>query len=131
MAWYDVGAAFATMATGASAVTAAYVWTQGQLAERWQRRDAIRLRTWSGYIDIGGINAWRVRLVEEPTEPTSRVVVEIIDEDGRPRENAAHNMRQFVLKDAMLARVASPADYAYLIEIGKQRRQQGGFPIGR
>ena len=56
MDWLTTGADAGTMATGISALTAAYVWTRGRLRDWPQERAAIRLRNWHGYIMPNGID---------------------------------------------------------------------------
>jgi hypothetical protein len=38
---------------------------------------------------VGSINSWYVRLAEEPTEPSARVVLEVVDRVGKPDEDWA------------------------------------------
>lgn len=98
------GASLATMLTGVSAVTAAWVWIRKQWSEMKAQRAATQRRNWHGYIEITSINSWYVRLAEEPDEPTARVVIEVLDKNGQPHPNAAQNLRQRVTGDGMLAR---------------------------
>src|SRR5690349_7815462 len=95
------GADIATMATGLSAVTAAYVWTMGRFREWRQQKAAVTERNWRGYINPHGINVWDVRLAEEPDGPTSQVVLEVL---GKNAEIRADNLRQTVQRDGKLSR---------------------------
>src|SRR6266516_1215534 len=67
LSWWGIGADVGEMLTGRSAVTAAYVWTQGTVHAWNDQNKATRARNWHGYIAPGGINSWNVRLAEEPT----------------------------------------------------------------
>jgi hypothetical protein len=76
------------MATGLSAVTAAFVWSRSQV-RYWRQRAARSARNWHGYIELGGINSWYGRLAEDPREPATRVVLDVVDRDGSPDVNMA------------------------------------------
>lgn len=126
---WTVGADIAQMATGGSVVTATWVWTRGRWRGRQERKSATNLRSWSGYIETGGINEWYVRLVEQPGAPTGRVVLDVVDRDGEPDVNRAHSMRQHILGDGQLARVPTPEEYAFLIALRKERGYGKGSPV--
>jgi hypothetical protein len=126
---WDIGADIGAMLTGLSAVTAAYVWISGQVHARREHKDAISLRNWHGYIEVGGINTWYARLAEEPKAPTARVVLEVVDQDGNPRENEAHNMRQRIINDGMVARAPTQEEWSFLMDLKKERGYGKGFPM--
>jgi hypothetical protein len=126
---WEIGADVGMMLTGVSAATAAYVWTQGQFRARRERKEAMRLRNWHGYIEVGGINTWFVRLAEEPETPTSRVVLDVVDNDGNQRENEAQNMRQRIINDGRLARAPTKAEWDFLVHLKKARGYGKGLPI--
>lgn len=128
---WTAGADIGTMLTGLSAVTAAYVWTRGQLRDRQARRAALAARNWHGYIELGGINSWYVRLAEDPETPTARVVLDVTDRDGNPDEHWAHNMRQTITEDKMLARAPTPEEHDFLAALRKERRYgtSGGYTV--
>lgn len=96
------------------------VWIQKRW-RRWRaRKQDRRLRNWHGTIDVGMINTWFVRLAERPTKPTARVVLEVVDAQGKPYVDWAQNMRQTVTNDGRLSR--SPT--AEELEILKQLRRE-------
>ena len=121
------GADIATMATGLSAVTAAYVWITGRLRSWRQEKAAIAERNWRGYITPGGINGWDVRLAEDPGSPTSRVVLEVL---GNNAENWADNLRQTVLRDGKLSRSPTVEEWDFLRYLYRERGYGKGLPIG-
>ena len=82
--WTSTGADYATMATGLSALTAAAVWIRGQWREQQARRAAVRNRNWHAYVMPEGINDWFVRVAEQPETLSARVVLEVVDRDGKP-----------------------------------------------
>jgi hypothetical protein len=128
----DVMADLADMGTflgGFSALGAVGLWTRKKVAHRRERRATAQLRDWRGYIDVHGINAWHVRLVEDPESPTARVVLEIISDKGRPDPNGAQNLRQHVTGDGMLARDPSPRERDFLSALYTERRHSNGIPI--
>jgi len=60
------GADVAAMATGLAAVIAAAAWVRRQW-DGWQAdRIERKRRNWHGYIEVGGLNTWNVRLAEPP-----------------------------------------------------------------
>jgi hypothetical protein len=128
---WSIGASIATMATGVSAITAAYVWVRKQIGERRDRKDAVRLRNWNGYIDIHGINNWYVE-VQQPghDEYSAVVVLTVIDRKGNPSPSMANVMRQVISRDGMVCRVPSPDQSAFLAAQRSQRGYgQGGAPV--
>jgi hypothetical protein len=95
-----------------------------------QRRRVRRLRTWHGFINLGSISSWYVRLVEEPDAPTARVVLEVCKgPDGKPDVNLAHTMRQHITGDGMLARIPTPTEYEFLRDLHKTHGY-GNDPAG-
>jgi hypothetical protein len=110
---WTIGAGIATMLTGLSVLTAAIVWTRTQW-DQWQvHRAETRLRNWHGYIDVGGIDTWYVRLADDPKTPTARVVLEVIDRPGNPDEAVAYNVRLRVEQDGMLSRSPSSGELEF------------------
>ncbi len=108
---------------------AGVLWSRKQIRNRRERRAAIELRDWQGYIDVHSINAWRVRLLEEPDSPSARVVLEVVNDKGEPDVNQAQNLRERVANDGMLARVPSVAEREFLTGLYTERRHDGGLPI--
>ena len=131
MAWTAAGADFATMVTGLSALSAAYVWIRKQVEERRERRAAVQSRNWHAYIMPEGINDWFVHVVEQPKTLTARVVLEVVDRDGDPDPAMAHSMRQVAEADGRLARVPTQEEWSFLIAQRKEREYGNGYPLGR
>jgi hypothetical protein len=123
------GADVATMAGGLSVVTATIIWGKKQWREYQERRAMIQRRNWNGYVEPGGINEWNVRLVETPDEPSGRVVLEVVDEKGRPHGSQAQNMRTVIERDGKLARVPTPEQWAFLVDLRKRRIRSEAYPI--
>jgi hypothetical protein len=125
------GADIATMVGALSVVLGVVTWLLGQWRGWRERHALVELRNWHGYISPEGVNTWQVRLVEVPETPTGRVVLEVVRDDGAPNANWAQNMRQHIQNDGMLARVPTPEEFAFLIEMRKQRGygQDQGFPL--
>lgn len=116
------GADVGTMVTGVSAVTAAYVWTRSQWRTWRQQKLATARRTWRGYIEPTGVNTWYVRLADEqPTKPTNKILVEVVDRDGDPDEMGAQTMRQWIGGDGMLSRSPTPNEMEFLMALRKER----------
>jgi hypothetical protein len=132
MAWAGTAADFATIATGLSALTAAYVWIRKQREERQERRAATRGRNWHAYVMPEGINDWFVRVVEDESKaPTSRVVLEVVDRDGDPDLAMAHSIRQVAEGDGRLARAPTEDEWSFLIAQRKERGYGDGYPLHR
>ncbi|MEY9861540.1 hypothetical protein ABH935_007181 [Catenulispora sp. GAS73] len=121
MSWLTDGSDIGTMATGLSAVTAAIVWTKGQVRGWKQERAQKQRRNWHGYIELGMVDTWGVRLLEEPDEPTARVVLEVVTRDGTPDEHAAHAMRRRISQDGWLSRSPTPAESDFLKHLYRER----------
>jgi hypothetical protein len=117
------GADIATMATGLAAGTAATAWVRSQW-DGWQadRRERKR-RNWHGYIDVGGLNTWYVRLAEPPKTSGAVVTVEITQPDGTPDEQNAAGFRIVVQRDGFLSRSPTVAELDFL----KYLRQRDGY----
>jgi hypothetical protein len=96
---WTIGTDVATMLTSLSVLTATIVWTRNQWDQRQQRRAETRLRNWHGYIEVGGIDTWFVRLADCPKTPTAQVVLEVIDRQGNSDEAVAHSVRVCVKRD--------------------------------
>jgi hypothetical protein len=118
------------MLTGLSAVTAAYVWTRSQVRGWREQRAEAQRRNWDGYIDVGGINTWDVRLTDNPATPSARVVLDVVKQDGTPDDMMAHNMRQCVLRDGILSRPPTTQELELLKSLGRERGYgKGGFVV--
>lgn len=117
------GADVATMATGLAAVIAATAWVRRQW-DGWQadRRERMR-RNWHGYIDVGGLNIWNVRLAEPPKTSGAAVTVEITRPDGTPDEQNAAGFRIVVQRDGFLSRSPTVAELDFL----KYLRKHDGY----
>lgn len=127
------GAEIATMVGGLSVLTAVSLWIRERWHERREQRAARNLRNWHGYIDLGMLSSWYVRLAEVPDTPSARVVLEVLDgPHGDPSVNQAHAMRQRVREDNMLARVPTTGEFAFLKTLRKERgygKDNDGFPV--
>ena len=127
---WTLGADVATMLTGASALTAAAVWTGGRWSAFRERRAARRYRVWeSGYIMNGLIFTWAVRLAADDPGSTARVVLEVLDgHQGQPAGQLAAGLRNTVTSEGWLSRAPSPDQARFLRDLEKARRR-GGFPV--
>lgn len=116
-----MGADVATMVGSLSVLVAVVVWCQHQRRDWRVRRAERRLRNWHGYIALGGIASWHVRVVETqaPAEPTACVVLEVVDGKGKPAIGRADALRQQVKRDKMLARVPTPTEHQFLGDLQK------------
>jgi hypothetical protein len=126
---WTIGADVGAMLTGLSVLTATIVWTRTQWRDRQQRKAATAYRNWHGYIEPGGIDSWYVRLAEDPPDVTARVVIEVLNRDGEPDGARAHDLRESVKGDGMLARVPTPEEYDFLTAQRKERGYGKGFPV--
>ena len=129
MAWTGTAANLATVATGLSALIAAFVWVRKQTEERQERRAAIRSRNWHGYVMPEGINDWFVHLAEDPKTLTARVVLEVVDRNGDPDPAMAHSMREVTKGDGRLARAPTEEEWSFLIAQRKERGYGKGYPV--
>lgn len=127
---FTIGADIAAMIVGVPVVTAGILWLMRGRAARKRRKGAIELRNWHGYIHPGGISDWYVRLAEDPQYVSSRVVLEVIDRDGEPNGGRAHDLRETIKRDGMVARVPTPEEYDFLRYLYKERGYGTGFPVG-
>lgn len=93
------------------------------VTRRRERHEALQRRNWEGYIDLGGIGTWYVRLTEEPTEPTATVMLEVVDSKGEPHPNGAYEMRNGVRADGQLSRSPTPEQLDFL-----KHRMERGYP---
>jgi hypothetical protein len=128
MSWDQTGANYATMATGLSALSAAFVWIRKQLDERRARLAATKARNWSGYIEPTGINDWFVRLTEEPPAPDGRITLQVVTRDGEPDPQMAEGLRRIVERDGRLARAPSEGEMTWLVS-QRMERSRTGFPV--
>jgi hypothetical protein len=129
MAWTGIGADLATMATGLSALIAAFVWVKKQREEQQARRAAVWSRNWHGYLMPEGINDWFVRVIEDLQTITARVVLEVVDRDGDPDTAMAHSVRQVAEGDGRLARAPREEEWAFLIAQRKECGYGKGYPV--
>ena len=123
------GSAIATIATGVSAVTAAYVWTRGQVRSWRQEKTATKLRNWHGYIATNNIDTWLVRLADDPENPTAQVVLEVIDSSGNADIKLAGAMRQRILNDGRLSRSPTPTETEFLQHLQREHQYGQGVSI--
>jgi len=116
----------ATDAAGQTVLLALAVWVWNQHRARRGEKERTTLRDWEGYVTVGGVTAWRVRVAERPDEPSARVMLEVLDDDGtEPDPNKTHTLRQQLEADRMLAKVPSPEQYEFLKTLTRKRRKPG------
>ena len=70
-----------------------------------------------------------MRLAERPGGVSGRAVLDVLGKDGEPDGDLANNMRITVGRDAMLARVPTPEEYAFLADLARERGYGKGFPV--
>jgi hypothetical protein len=126
---WTIATDIATILTGLSAATAAYVWLRTQWRGWQQEKAQTRNRNWHGFIMPEMISEWFVRLVEDPKTVTATVVLNVVGRDGQPDEAMAHSLRETIKADGQLARVPTPAEYDFLIAMRKERGYGKGFPV--
>jgi hypothetical protein len=130
MDFMTAGADVATMLTGLSAVTAAYVWTRTQWLGWRQQKVAQGRRTWHGYIALEGVDTWYVRPVPDAAPLAGRVVLEVLSgQDGSPDEMLAQGMRIVAERDGMLSRSPTPDEFEFLKDQRKERGYGKGFLV--
>jgi hypothetical protein len=127
---FTIGADIGAMIVGVPVVAAGMVWLTRQRDARKQRKALTELRNWHGYIHPNGISDWYVRLEEDPQTVTSRVVLEVVDRNGEPNGARAHDLRETIKRDGMVARVPTPEEYDFLRYLYKERGYGAGFPVG-
>ncbi|WP_410583821.1 hypothetical protein [Amycolatopsis sp. lyj-108] len=127
------GAWIATILGGLSVLAGVVVWIWKQFGEWRERRRIRRHRDWHGYIDVGGVSSWHVRLVDAPDAPAGQVVLDVLSKpDGAPDLNRAHSLRQQIIGDGILARVPTPDEDDFLKALGRERGRGNdpeGFPL--
>jgi hypothetical protein len=128
MSWDQAGADYATMATGISAVTAAFVWVRGQWREQRERRAEVKARNWSAYIEPTGINDWFVRAVDDGPMQDARVTLQVVTVDGRPDEQMAGGFLRVVERDGRLACAPTQEQMTFLVAMRKERFGKG-YPV--
>lgn len=111
---WTIGTDIATMLTGLSAVTAAATWLISRYRAWKAEKDRTRARNWHGFIMTNGIDDWYVRLIDDPQTLSSIVPIEVVDRDGTPDPQRAHDMRETVKRDGRLARVPTEQEFAFL-----------------
>ena len=119
----SAGADIATMLTGLSAMTAAYVFVRGQLDGLRAQRAYRQRRCWHGYIDVGGIDTWHVRLAEPPGTGGAVVQLEFTQPDGSPTPEFARSARLVVERCGMLSRPPTTGELEFL----KYLRKHEGY----
>lgn len=131
MGWVNTGTEFGTMLTGLSAVTATILWGRARVREWNDDRDARQARNWNGYIIREGIPAWFVQVVDnEDGYHSERVVLDVVNLDGTPNANMAHNLRLYVQTGGILTKPPSVAQWKFLEDLRRQRfGAPGGYPI--
>jgi hypothetical protein len=131
MGWVTTGAEFGTMLTGLSAVTATLLWGRARVREWKDDRDARRTRNWNGYIIRENLPAWFVQVVDdEGTKIPERVILDVVNRDGTPNPNMAHNLRLYILGGGTLTHPPSVAQWKFLEDLRRQRfGSPGGYPI--
>lgn len=127
---FTIGADIGAMIVGVPVVAAGILWLTRWRAARKQRKAAIELRNWHGYIHPSGISDWYVRLAEDPQTVTARVVLEVIDRNGESDGARANDLRETIKRDGMVARVPTPEEYDFLRYLHKERGYGTGFPVG-
>lgn len=126
----DISAVVGATATSGGIAVAVGAWVRRLRLGRRESKAAIEHRNWHGYIELGGINTWPVRLMEHPKSPTAIVVLEVIDDEGAPDVHWAHNLRQWVQQDGMLARPPTAEEFELLKALARERGYgKGGHPI--
>jgi hypothetical protein len=127
------GAWIATILGGLSVMAGVIVWGNSQVRGWREHRRARQHRDWHGYIAVGMVSSWHVRLADAPDEPTGRIVLDVLNvSDGTPDANRAHSMRQQITADGMLARVPTQEEDDFLKDLGRQRgggNDPKGFPV--
>jgi hypothetical protein len=126
---FTIGADIGAMIVGVPVVAAGLVWLMRRRDARKQRKAAYELRNWHGYIHPSGISDWYVRLAEDPQYVTPKVVLEVIDRNGEPDGARAHDLRETIKGDGMVARVPTPEEYDFLRYLYKERGYGSGFPV--
>lgn len=126
---WTIGTDIATMLTGLSVLTATIVWTRTQWHGWRERKAAIALRNWHGYVMTEGISDWYVRLAEDPQTVTATVILTVVDRNGEPDAQRANDLRLTIAGDGMLARVPTPEEYDFLKAQRKERGYGNGFPV--
>ena len=128
MSWDQTGADYATMAAGLSALTAAFVWVQGQWREQRERQAETKVRNWSGYIEPHGISDWFVRVVDDAPMQDAQVTLQVVTADGKPDEQMAGGLLRIVERDGRLASAPTQEQMAFLIALRKERFGKG-YPV--
>lgn len=128
MDYITEGAALVAAVTGLSGWGA---WARSKWHGRREQTEAIEHRNWHGYIEPGSINEWPVRLLEHPDHPTGRVVLEVVDRDGAPDVNWAHNLRQHIEGDGLIARPPTEGEWEFLKALKKERGYGKGGHVVR
>jgi hypothetical protein len=124
---WTIGADVGGMLTGLSVLTATIVWTRGQWRDRQQRKAAIALRNWHGYLMPENAFACHVKLAEGADVAAGRIVLEVLERaDGRPDPTMAEGMRRVIARDGMLSSVPTQDEYDFL----KYLRNERGYGKG-
>lgn len=55
--------------------------------------------------------------------------MEVIDRNGEPNGARAHDLRETIKRDGMVARVPTPEEYDFLRYLYKERGYGRGFPV--
>lgn len=89
----------------------------GWRADRRQRKR----RTWHGYIDVGSIDTWNVRLAEPSHTNSAVVTIEITKANGTPNDQGAATFRRVVQRDGFLSRSPTVAELDFLKHLRKRQ----------
>jgi hypothetical protein len=127
---FIIGDDIAVMIVGVPVVAAGILWLTRWRGARKRRRAALEQRNWHGYINPHGVSDWRVRLAEDPQTLTARVVLEVIDRSGGLDPGWAHDLRETIKRDGMIARVPTPEEYDFIRYLFKERGYGKGLPVG-
>jgi hypothetical protein len=131
MSWVTTGADVGTMLTGLSAVTATILWGRSRIRD-WRDERAARVeRNWNGYIIREYIPSWFVRVIEDGSaNNTERVVLDVINKDGTPNANMAHQLKLYIRGGGTLTNPPSAAQWDFLQDLRLARfGAPSGYPI--
>ena len=131
MSWATTGADVGSMLTGLSAVTATALWGRARVRE-WRAERAARVsRNWGGYIIREYIPAWFTQVVDDgSSNHTERVVLDVINRDGTPKPNMAHQLKLYIRSGGTLTNPPSAAQWDFLQDLRQARfGAPEGYPI--
>jgi len=131
MSWATTGADVGTMLTGLSAVTATALWGRARVREWREERAARVARNWNGFIIREYIPAWFAQVVEDGNSNyTERVILDVVNRDGTPNPNMAHQLKLYVQEGGTLTKPPSAAQWDFLQDLRLARfGAPGGYPV--